>query len=132
MTILATLAFSSSWWQRIGAPIGNHLWQSTLFAGVAGATDPPAEKEPRRDAVLALANRVGEIFTALLLADCNGKPYPMVESTNNLTNIHLCCDTSDQRAFCRSESKSGCRASFRLEASSIAAVPANPAADGVV
>src|SRR5207253_11317276 len=36
MTILATLAFSSSWWAAIGAPMGNHLWQSTLFAAVAG------------------------------------------------------------------------------------------------
>src|SRR5437667_7261608 len=36
MTILATLPFSSSWWAAIGAPMGNHLWQSTLFAAVAG------------------------------------------------------------------------------------------------
>src|SRR5262252_7973468 len=36
MTILASLAFSSSWWATIRAPIANHLWQSTLFAGVAG------------------------------------------------------------------------------------------------
>ena len=36
MTVLATLAFSSSWWAAVGAPIANHLWQSTLFAGVAG------------------------------------------------------------------------------------------------
>src|SRR5205807_2570964 len=31
-----SLPFSSSWWAAIGAPMGNHLWQSTLFAAVAG------------------------------------------------------------------------------------------------
>src|SRR5438105_9482776 len=36
MTLLANLVFSSSWWAAIGAPIANHVWQSTLFAGVAG------------------------------------------------------------------------------------------------
>src|SRR2546421_307152 len=27
---------SSSFWAQFGAPLGNHLWQSTLFAGVVG------------------------------------------------------------------------------------------------
>jgi len=43
------------------------------------ATDAPAEKEPRGDALLALANRVGEIFTPLLLADWHREPSPIVE-----------------------------------------------------
>jgi bla regulator protein BlaR1 len=36
MTILAITAFSSSLWAVLEAPLANHLWQSTLFAGVAG------------------------------------------------------------------------------------------------
>jgi bla regulator protein blaR1 len=36
MIIPAITAFSSSLWAVIEAPLANHLWQSTLFAGVAG------------------------------------------------------------------------------------------------
>jgi bla regulator protein blaR1 len=36
MMHLPIAAFAPSWWVTIGAPIANHLWQSTLFAGVAG------------------------------------------------------------------------------------------------
>jgi bla regulator protein blaR1 len=36
MNILATTGLSSSLWGAIGPPFGNHLWQSTLFAGAAG------------------------------------------------------------------------------------------------
>jgi bla regulator protein BlaR1 len=36
MTIPAITAFSSSLWTAIEAPLANHLWQSTLFAAVAG------------------------------------------------------------------------------------------------
>lgn len=35
MTLLTILAFSSSWWAALGVPLANHLWQSTVFAGVA-------------------------------------------------------------------------------------------------
>src|SRR5579871_3408054 len=36
MSIPALTAFSSSLWTAIEAPLANHLWQSTLFAAVAG------------------------------------------------------------------------------------------------
>jgi len=36
MTIPAITAFSSTLWTAIEAPLANHLWQSTLFAAVAG------------------------------------------------------------------------------------------------
>jgi bla regulator protein BlaR1 len=36
MMHLPIAAFAPAWWVTIGAPIANHLWQSTLFAGVAG------------------------------------------------------------------------------------------------
>jgi len=36
MTIPAITAFSSSLWTAIESPLANHLWQSTLFAAVAG------------------------------------------------------------------------------------------------
>jgi bla regulator protein blaR1 len=36
MMHLPIAVFSSGAWAAIGAPIANHLWQSTLFAGVAG------------------------------------------------------------------------------------------------
>ena len=36
MSIPEITAFSSSLWAAIEAPLANHLWQSTLFAGAAG------------------------------------------------------------------------------------------------
>jgi bla regulator protein BlaR1 len=36
MTLFTMSAFSTSPWAAIWAPLANHLWQSTLFAGVAG------------------------------------------------------------------------------------------------
>src|SRR5215469_17332697 len=34
MNLPTVAAFSSSFWAHFGAPLGNHLWQSTVFAGV--------------------------------------------------------------------------------------------------
>jgi uncharacterized protein (TIGR03435 family) len=36
MSPLSFAAASSLWWLTIGVPLANHLWQSTLFAGVVG------------------------------------------------------------------------------------------------
>ena len=34
MNLPAIANLSSSFWAQFGAPLGNHLWQSTVFAGV--------------------------------------------------------------------------------------------------
>ena len=36
MSVLAIVAFPLPAWTTLGAPLANHLWQSTLFAGIAG------------------------------------------------------------------------------------------------
>jgi bla regulator protein blaR1 len=36
MNGLPTAALAFPWWPTIGAPLANHLWQSTVFAGLAG------------------------------------------------------------------------------------------------
>jgi bla regulator protein BlaR1 len=36
MSPLPVMTVSSSWWPSLGAPLANHLWQSTFFAAVSG------------------------------------------------------------------------------------------------
>jgi len=36
MSLVAIVAFPSPAWTPLGVPLANHLWQSTLFAGIAG------------------------------------------------------------------------------------------------
>jgi bla regulator protein blaR1 len=36
MSLFVFVAMSYPWWLKIGAPFANHLWQSTLFAAIAG------------------------------------------------------------------------------------------------
>lgn len=36
MNLVLFAAVSYPWWAKIGAPLANHLWQSTLFAAMAG------------------------------------------------------------------------------------------------
>jgi bla regulator protein blaR1 len=48
MSVLAIVAFPSPAWTTLGAPLANDLWQSTLFAGIAGLLTL-AFKENRAD-----------------------------------------------------------------------------------
>jgi bla regulator protein blaR1 len=46
MSLILFAGLSYPWWANVGAPIANHLWQSTLFAAIAGFLTLPLRKNP--------------------------------------------------------------------------------------
>ncbi|HEV8492787.1 MAG TPA: hypothetical protein VGR76_10975, partial [Candidatus Angelobacter sp.] len=67
----------SSMWTALAPSIGNHLWQSTLFAAAAGLLALALSKNHAR-ALLALAGGVVEVPGPLFRAGCDRQPSLLV------------------------------------------------------
>ncbi len=81
------LNYLSAMWMAIAAALGNHLWQSTLFAGRFIDLDFTKESGPR--SLLALAGRVGEISNPLISV---GRPLTLVLRFGRGASSGVRCD----------------------------------------
>ena len=63
--------YLSELWTAVAPAVGNHLWQSTVFAGVAGLLTLAVAEESCAGAVLGVAGGVGEIFGSVFVAGGN-------------------------------------------------------------
>ena len=93
MIALTTLTFSALSWAALGTSLANHLWQSTVFAVVVWFLTLL-----RRDALFALARRIGEFRASFLLADWLGEPHRVAQGSSN-SSIPIRGDTRAQRAL---------------------------------
>jgi len=80
---------SSPWWPAIGAPIANHLWQSTLFAVVAGLLTLLLQKNHARTRytlwLLASAKFLLPFSLLILLGSHLGHPQARLILPSNFT-----------------------------------------------
>jgi len=70
--------YLSAIWLAIAPELGNHLWQSTLFAVMTGLLTLLLQKNHARNSLLALAGGVGEIPHSLFVAGQHRDPSSMV------------------------------------------------------
>jgi len=68
---------------HFGSALANHLWQSTVFAGVAGLLALVFARQPRPDAALAVADRFGEVPDPVFNAGRGGQPARMAERVDH-------------------------------------------------
>ena len=65
------------------SPIANHLWQSTLFAGVAGLLTLALRKQSRASAPWGVAGGLVQISHPAFCAHRAGRSYPMADGSGD-------------------------------------------------